>query len=137
MQVVGVFAGLLGILAAGAFLFPSIQEYLGARVIGVAGERIAVRQGEVISLQLPSTIAPFVKIELCQEGVTPEQCMVLVNKTAAKNVDVGISVEAPLGNAEIKVIERSSTGDLTGNVLMSRALLVTEMDPMPPQSSGL
>lgn len=124
-------AGVLGILAAGAFLFPSIQEYLGARVIGPTGGRISVRQGEVISLHLPATNAPSVKVELCQEGVVPEKCMVLVNKTAVKKVDVGISVKAPIGKAIIKVTERSATGAVTANILMKRALLIVKAKPTP------
>lgn len=107
------------------------SDYLGARIVGTKGARVSVSQGEIISLQLPKTLAPFVKIELCQEGKTPEQCMSLINKTSEKTLTITIPVSAALGKATIKVTERTAKGVITKNILMRRPILITKAKPTP------
>lgn len=112
-------------------------DYLGARIIGAKGGRISVRQGEVVSLQLPKTSAPSVKIELCQENIKPEKCRLLVNKTSKKVLDATIPLSATLGKATIKVTERNNKGAITNNVLMRRPVLVVKAKPTPAPTTNL
>ncbi len=125
----------VGCIVAVIILAVTFQDYLGARVIGAKGGRVSVRQGEVVSLQLPKTSAPSVKIELCQEGIKPAKCVLLINKTSEKKLDITIPSLAILGKANIKVTERNVKGAVTKKILMRRSLLVTKIKPTPAPTS--
>ncbi len=121
----------VGCIVAVLILAGIFQDYIGARVLNLKGGRASVSQGEVFSLQFPKTTAAFVKIELCQEGKTPEKCALIASKVPAKTQNITIPKNAVLGKATIKVTERTAKGVVTTNVLMRRAVLVVKAKPKP------
>lgn len=121
----------VGCIVVVLILVGVFQDYLGARVLSVKGGRASVRQGEVVSLQLPKTTVAFVKIELCQEGKTPEKCVLILSKAPVKTQNITIPKNAVLGRAVIKATERNAKGAVTTNVLMRRAVQVVKAKPTP------
>lgn len=111
------------------------QNYLATRVIGPSGVRVAIRQGQTVTVQINTSSAPSVKVELCQENSKPEKCQTLAARATGKQIAVRIPATYPIGKAIIKVVERDRVGNITGRVQYRRAVLVAK-GLSPTQSSA-
>jgi hypothetical protein len=117
---------LLVVASLGVFYF---GDLLPIRAIGPKSVRVRVTQGQTYTVQINTTKAPSVKIELCREGTKPEKCQTLATKVKGKQATVRIPVNFSLGKAIIKVVERDAAGKLTSAVQYRRPALVVKRWP--------
>lgn len=137
LWVVGGGIGLVLVIVLTAYF----QGYLTTRVLGPKGGRVAVRQGEILSVQYKtSTTIPAVKVELCQENAKPEKCQALSAKATGAKINISIPAKFPLGKAFLKVTNRDKAGKITKNVQYRRPVLVVKgvqaAAPATQESSG-